>query len=884
MPKVPSTSPVTGQPVSPSFLHTTESQFVDNAGRTVLLRGVNLSGSDKAPVGHPSQVLDDFWETAENGGESFVGRPLNLDDGSADVHLARLRGWGFNVLRYVVTWEALEHAGPGKLDYEFMDYTIRVLRKCKEYGFKVYMDPHQDTWSRFSGGSGAPYWTLIACGINPRNITATQAAIIHSEYPNPEEPNPAELPAMIWSTNYGRLAVQTLFTLFYAGRDFAPKCIIDGMNIQDYLQSHYINAIGELADRIRDAGDLLEECVIGWDSMNEPFEGFCGWDDLNSYPSEQTSTLKKGTFPTPAQSFKLGMGQAQELDTWEFTTFGPKKSGKTLVDPKGKKLWADPSIEEGGVHPKWGWKRDPGWKLGTCVWALHGIWDPDTGYIITPDYFKTSPNDAVHEVIFIEDYWRPHWQSFSKRIRQSHPEAILFVAPPVFAPPPPISESDLQGRCCLSTHYYDGLTLILRHWHRFNADALGVLRGKYKSPIQAVKFGERAIRKSLQEQLGTLQSDAKVLGAYPTIIGEIGTPFDMDGKKSYGWTDDGKYKGDYSSQQKALDASLNATDGPNALSYTVWTYCPDNSHTWGDGWNLEDLSLWSPDDLRRKEGYRMEISDQSSAALLRKGAVGNSAATSSLSLSTIQGGAQTPLGKATPSDSLSHWENAYDFLTDGARAFKAFCRPYPIATIGVPTDIQFDISKAEFKLTVRVRPQDKPNPSALIAPKSSSASIASVTETTNEEGIATEIFIPLVHYAADSVVARALGQEHTRVDSRDEPDDTPQSAESTPHMSKSRSSSTLHAPSFNKTWYSSSSPSTPVSAPLSISVNVSEGDWSIDGQILKWWYPVSSDGEKEYTITVKRNGGAIKALDATSPGGFWSQCWAALCGRSCSIM
>lgn len=30
-----------------------------------------------------------------------------------------------------------------------MDYTIRVLCKCRDYGFRVYMDPHQDTVSFF---------------------------------------------------------------------------------------------------------------------------------------------------------------------------------------------------------------------------------------------------------------------------------------------------------------------------------------------------------------------------------------------------------------------------------------------------------------------------------------------------------------------------------------------------------------------------------------------------------------------------------------------------------------------------------------------------------------------------------------------------------------
>ena len=770
-------------------------------------------------------------------------------------------------------------------------------------------------WSRFSGGSGAPYWTLPACGLDPRNFTATQAAIVHCEYPSTQQPDPASVPAMIWSTNYGRLVSQTLFTLFFAGRDFAPKCVLDGQNIQDYLQAHYIEAFGQLAERIRDAGDLLDDCVIGWDSMNEPSEGFVGYPDLNTLPQHQTSTLKKGTTPTPAESLRLGMGHAQTVANWTFGAFGPRQDGTVTIDPKGRTVWADPATEPDGVHPQYGWTRDPAWQLGVCVWALHGVWDIETDYVLRPDYFRylsdsggdegdggVDAADAAgpREVAFIADYWAPHWQAYARRVRQAHPEAIHFVAPPVFAQPPPLDERDLGGRCAYSTHYYDGLTLITRHWNWFNADALGVLRGRYRSPVQAVKLGERAIRKSLREQLGILKGDAVILGAYPTMIGEIGIPYDMDDRAAYGYTDGGRHRGDYSNQQKALDASINAMDGANALNYTLWNYCPDSSHPWGDGWNMEDLSLWSPDDLRPRDGdgemYPGNFGDKSSALLLKhKGGARASESVvavtiahapfppgaSALSLSTLPiAGAlglaadeqqQQPRKEIT---STERWHSAFDFLTDGARGVRAFSRPYPTAVVGAPVDIEFDADKSTFRLTVRVRAEDAPvhptdhaprRPSRPGTPASesggslASTSIASASSTSvattdlKHESPPTEIFLPLVHYASDQAVGALLAQSEHTVDPSgsagtvDGGDDG---------LHASRSSETLGG-----------SPYYPPRAAglragpggLAVEVEVSGGRFEVVGELVRWWYDVPAEGEpeREYWITVKRRGGRV---------------------------
>jgi hypothetical protein len=402
-------------------------------------------------------------------------------------------------------------------------------------------------------------WTLYAAGLNPKGFKNTEAALVQNTYDNP-----ADFPKMIWSTNYTRLVCQTMFTLFWAGRDFAPKAIIDGMNIQDYLQTHFIAACKHLAQRIHEAGDIEHDVVIGWESMNEPHRGLIGVQDISTIPPEQQ--LQLGTSPTAFQAMLTGAGRACEETTWSFGSFGPYQTGRQLVDPEGELAW----LPVGHDDSKYGWQRDSGWKLGECIWAQHGVWDPETDTLLQKDYFSKVPStgEPLNYEIFTNTYFLEHYRKYRDAIRGIWPAAILLCQPPVMEVPPDLKGSeDDDPNMVHAVHYYDGLTLLTKHWNRlYNVDVIGVLRGKYWAPAFAVKVGESAIRNCLRDQLKYLREESlKYMGNHPLLFTEIGIPYDMDNKHAY-------ETGDYSSQTSAMDANHFALEGSASNGFTLWVY------------------------------------------------------------------------------------------------------------------------------------------------------------------------------------------------------------------------------------------------------------------------------------------------------------------------
>lgn len=681
-------------------------KFRDVHGRQVTLRGINVAGDAKYPStpDQPSHIALDFFD-GDN--VKFTGRPFPKED--AHLHFSRLKRFGYNTIRYVFTWEAIEAAGPGIYDEDWIQHTIDILRIAKEYGFYIFMDPHQDVWSRFTGGSGSPMWTLYAAGLNPQSFAATEAAVVQNTYPNPDE-----FPKMIWATNYFRLAAATMFTLFFAGKAFAPKCVIDGINIQDYLQGHFIRAVAHLAKRMHDAGGIENDVVFGWESLNEPNKGMIAYDDISVIPKEQA--LKKGTCPTIWQTILTGSGRAVEVDTWDMGGMGPYKVGRALIDPHGETAWLPADYDDS----RYGWKRDPGWKLGECIWAQHGVWDPSTDTLLKKDYFAKNPatGDHVDYDYFTCRFYMDHFRLYRDAVREQHKNAMILLQGPAMELPPNIKGTP-DGEDPLlvyAPHWYDGITLMTKKWNStWNVDVLGVLRGRYWHPAFAIKVGETAIRNCFKDQHAAMRQEGlDFIGNHPCIMTEFGIPYDMDDKYAY-------KTGDYSSQSAAMDANHFAVENSGLEGYTLWLYTAKNDHERGDQWNGEDLSIMSLDDKALPVSPVPKTPDlnQSISSLLKPP---NSESSEQLKKDVDDDSSITPANiKRTltnPSITSEPTSRQPELSANpGYRAAEAYVRPAPITTAGLIMNYSFDLKKCQFSMKLKApKAADSDAPTVIFLP------------------------------------------------------------------------------------------------------------------------------------------------------------------------
>lgn len=177
--------------------------FKDSYNRIQIYRGVNVCNSSKS--------APDFlpWHTEED--------------------YAKLKKWGFNLVRFLVYWEAIEPE-KGKYNLEYVEKVKEHIAILNKLGIDVIIDLHQDLYSRKFTGNGFPNWALPPKEYSFKNQTK-------------------------WWLNYFQPYVIECYRYFWSN---------------DNLKNSYLQYIGFVHDKIA----CPFSNVIGIDVFNEPFPNF----------------------------------------------------------------------------------------------------------------------------------------------------------------------------------------------------------------------------------------------------------------------------------------------------------------------------------------------------------------------------------------------------------------------------------------------------------------------------------------------------------------------------------------------------------------------------------------------------------------------------------
>jgi hypothetical protein len=255
-------------------------------------------------------------------------------------------------------------------------------------------------------------------------------------------------------------------------------------------------------------------------------------------------------------------GLPQNVEEYAFGIRGVKKTGNTVINPEGISIW----------------------KIGhECIWRQNGIWTLEyfTPRLLKPRYFNAVKNKEVN---FNNDFLKPFLKRFYRTITSVIPSTCIFLEGVPGNPVPRWYSYD-GHRVANASHWYDSFTLMNKKYIPW----LG-----YDPIHERVVIGKKRVKKSFSLQLSKhKKSSTRMMGGVPTVIGEFGLPFDINGKKAY-------RNNNFSEHEEALDTYYSVMDR-ELLHCFLWNYTADNTNKHGDMWNGEDLSIFSKDQQKKPE-------------------------------------------------------------------------------------------------------------------------------------------------------------------------------------------------------------------------------------------------------------------------------------------
>jgi uncharacterized membrane protein HdeD (DUF308 family) len=224
------------------------SWFNDDQGRYLLFRGVNFGSRTKLAPYLPIAPL-----------ETKNLSQLNLKEEikSVEPELDRLKDVGFNIVRLLISWKAIEPRPNTNLDEllpegkQYLTCVKEIIDELHARNLYVFLDFHQDIAHEVYGGDGFPDWALA----------------IDNEHKLPE---PSNLQDKKWMIKYvTNKSLKKTLTSFWRN----DLTNIEGENKLEHfpVRTHLEKTIGQTARFFRSLNNGAgHPAVLGIEPFNEP--------------------------------------------------------------------------------------------------------------------------------------------------------------------------------------------------------------------------------------------------------------------------------------------------------------------------------------------------------------------------------------------------------------------------------------------------------------------------------------------------------------------------------------------------------------------------------------------------------------------------------------